>query len=579
MRIGLNTSIVGGSLINPFAAYNIGGQTPQTIADFEEDKYASANKNLGPELVTNGTFDSDLSGWTDASNGTALVEWVDGKASLDDSQGGSAVGKPKLKQTVTGNGVFLLTFETEADSIFIIQNETDGYFFSSTSGTSRSVVVLSQTTSWSLSFQLENPNVARTIDNVSLREIVSYSPASTTAESLLTHTRAGTATYTDSTGTLQTAASGELRKDNHIWGGSSWVKRCLVEPQSTNLVTYSEYLSNAAWTKGGGVTIGTPVTRNGISLDLIENDGTGNFKNVTQSVGSVADGAYLTFSCFIEAGTSTETAIRVDDIVNGASSNRVTVPITWTSGVPSLQSDVTLGLTFVGASLQDFGDGVYRVHLTVLNGTGGALTLHPKYYVQWDDTAAAVNTYAGGFQAEIGPTPSSYIPTTSAQVTRPADALSIDSTLLPYDSTAMTIALEGEMTYADNDLPVEAEFCRWENDASNAIRSFLRTNSTNTGRVEFRQLESGTTDSVTSAEDAYSPGINVPFNFASRHTSSDLNGAVDGTALTANTTVTALPDLSATDFQIAYTGVINIKSLRILGGYGATDAELEAATT
>jgi hypothetical protein len=143
----------------------------------------------------------------------------------------------------------------------------------------------------------------------------------------------------------------------------------------------------------------------------------------------------------------------------------------------------------------------------------------------------------------------------------------------------MTIALDGEMTYADNDLPVEAEFCRWENDASNTIRSFLRTNSTNTGRVEFRQLESGTTDSVTSAEDAYSPGINVPFNFASRHTSSDLNGAVDGTALTANTTVTALPDLSATDFQIAYTGVINIKSLRILGGYGATDAELEAATT
>jgi hypothetical protein len=97
--------------------------------------------------------------------------------------------------------------------------------------------------------------------------------------------------------------------------------------------------------------------------------------------------------------------------------------------------------------------------------------------------------------------------------------------------------------------------------------------------MQFRQRESGTTDAVQSAVSYFSPGTNVPFNIASRHTSSDINGAADGTALTANTTPTALPDLSATDFEIAPTGVINIKSLRILGGYGATDAELEAATT
>jgi hypothetical protein len=198
----------------------------------------------------------------------------------------------------------------------------------------------------------------------------------------------------------------------------------------TNLLTYSEDLSNAAWTKNAGMTIGTPVTRKGISLDLIENNGAANFRNVDQSFGSVSNGAYATVSVFIEAGTSTETAIRIDD---GTSTNRCTVPITWISGVPSLQVDVTAGLTFVDASLQDYGDGLYRTHLTVLNGTGGALTFQAKYYVQWDDTAAAVNTYAGGFQAEIGPTPSSYIPTNSGStVTRAADVLTIPAANLPW---------------------------------------------------------------------------------------------------------------------------------------------------
>lgn len=135
------------------------------------------------------------------------------------------------------------------------------------------------------------------------------------------------------------------------------------------------------------------------------------------------------------------------------------------------------------------------------------------------------------------------------------------------------------MTYADTNQFAEVYFWRWLADANNQIYANLRTSqSVDGGRLNFWQVVSGVGDSATSS-DIYTPGINVPFNIASRNTSSDINGAVDGTALTANTTPTALPDLSAADFEIAYTGVVNIKSLRILGGYGATDAELEAATT
>jgi hypothetical protein len=144
----------------------------------------------------------------------------------------------------------------------------------------------------------------------------------------------------------------------------------------------------------------------------------------------------------------------------------------------------------------------------------------------------------------------------------------------------MTIAMDGEMTYADEDKAPEVKFTQWaDGESANSIRQELNTNGPNVGRMVFRTYQSSTASIVIGASDDYSSGVNVPFNIASRHTSSDLNGAVDGTALTADTTPTALPDLSATDFEIAPTGVINIKSLRILGGYGATDVELEAATS
>ena len=60
-------------------------------------------------------------------------------------------------------------------------------------------------------------------------------------------------------------------------------------------------------------------------------------------------------------------------------------------------------------------------------------------------------------------------------------------------------------------------------------------------------------DSTTTTGSYYSPGIAVPFNIASRHGSTFLNGAVDGTALTADLTPTALPDLSATDLTLGTT--------------------------
>jgi hypothetical protein len=144
---------------------------------------------------------------------------------------------------------------------------------------------------------------------------------------------------------------------------------------------------------------------------------------------------------------------------------------------------------------------------------------------------------------------------------------------------SVSIQMDGRMTYADNNQSNEVMQYRWRRTSSNYISTSTKTSSSRTGMAVFAQRESVSgADSTVSSANYYSPDINVPFNIASRHGSTFINGAVDGTALTANTTPTALPDLSATDFQIGYIFMGNLGKLRVwaddLGETGIAEATL-----
>ena len=142
---------------------------------------------------------------------------------------------------------------------------------------------------------------------------------------------------------------------------------------------------------------------------------------------------------------------------------------------------------------------------------------------------------------------------------------------------AVCIQMEGDMTYADEGATVEAKPVNWLDSATSRIFFDFSTAGANTGQMQFRQND-GTLYSVGSDTDAYSPGINVPFNIASRHGSTFINGAVDGTVLTEDTTPVALPDLSSTDLQIAYDFMGNVKQVRIWA-VDIGDTGLEASTS
>ena len=247
---------------------------------------------------------------------------------------------------------------------------------------------------------------------------------------------------------------------------------------------------------------------------------------------------------WVNAGMLVEPAAATNLLLNSAtlSTQNVTVTAVPTTLHFTGTGTVTLSGASTAGPLVGTGAGENnRVRLT-FTPTAGTLTL----------TVSGTVTNA---MLEVGSVPSSFVPTAGSTATRAAETVSFAAAKLPYSATAMSIAMRGRMTYADLGVDDQEILYLWSQDSSNLIRAAIATNSGYLGRVKFRQTSAGTIDEATEgAPGSYSPGINVPFSIASSHGSTFINGAVDGTALTADLTPTSLPNLSATNLSLAYSG-------------------------
>jgi hypothetical protein len=157
------------------------------------------------------------------------------------------------------------------------------------------------------------------------------------------------------------------------------------------------------------------------------------------------------------------------------------------------------------------------------------------------------------------------------------DEITLDNiSLKEIEPLALSIHMQGLMTYADGGNFREVSFYKWTETSTNEIETRISTAGGFEGLVQFVQ-DAGSEIALSSGSDSYSPDINVPFNIASRHGSTFVNGAVDGTALTENTTPVALPDLETTDLQLAYDFMGAIKQFD-MWDENITDTGLEDAT-
>jgi hypothetical protein len=223
-----------------------------------------------------------------------------------------------------------------------------------------------------------------------------------------TFARASTAYYYNSAGVLTQAASGAPRIDYNP--STLAVKGLLVEEQRTNSLLYSSTFTDASWTK--------------------DNSG-GSAPSVTANYGTAPD------------GTSTASRIQFDK--TGGSFSRIFQDIAaggtvWTG---------TVWMKTVGGGTSNISIGIAGTYVNqVVTGTWTRFettnsTADADFQILLVDAVGANDETADllvwGAQLEQGAFSTSYIPTTSATVTRIADDVSVATTAFNHSATAGTL--------------------------------------------------------------------------------------------------------------------------------------------
>jgi hypothetical protein len=187
--------------------------------------------------------------------------------------------------------------------------------------------------------------------------------------------------------------------------------RLLLEPQRTNLITFSESFDNAAWTKNAvSVTANNAVSPDGYTnADLITADGTNTQHYVLQTQTQSAK----TISFFVKMGTQ-----RFVQILTSGSAAAVANYDLQTGAVGGLGAAST-------ASMVDYGNGWWRLILTSTDAlTGNPYLCYADSLVdgRFPSITSTGTIWAWGAMAEAGATyATSYIPTLGTSVTRVAD--------------------------------------------------------------------------------------------------------------------------------------------------------------
>ena len=242
-----------------------------------------------------------------------------------------------------------------------------------------------------------------------------YSIKPTSGLGDMTVVRATTiATRVNSANLIESVATNVPRLDYPPLGGCPSI---LVEPLRTNLVFYSEQFNNVSWLKYlATVTSNSQQAPDGTTTaDLAYPSTTGALAGqLYKSVAGITAGNVVTVSAFVKA--SGKNFAYIGPLYNFS-------PAAWfnlTTGA------ITNPIVNVTTSMTEFPNGWWRISVTSTATATSFMTIGST-----DAAGSVTNTASGtngilvwGAQVEVGTKVSSYIPTTTASVTRNADVIS-----------------------------------------------------------------------------------------------------------------------------------------------------------
>jgi hypothetical protein len=487
--------------------------------------------SYGDELVTNGTFDSDVSGWSDDSSAGGSIAWnSSGYLNLAATTGTSRASQSI--DTTAGNIYFIslevISLNGSTGPVLYFDGVQQGSAL--TVGTTTFVYVA---TGSSVAVSIRNFTTGTTvyIDNVSVKEVFFDQPD-------------GTLTLFEHPDDIPRV---EYDADGNRLG-------LLVEESRTNLVTDSQDFSASSWTKTNTATLSLdsigPDGQANSAVKLIDDSATGTgVVRVFDNVG-VSTSTDYTFSVYGKADQLSKMLLFTIGFTTPSNNGYIfdlnDGTYTAYSGTPALTP-----------SVEYVGNGWYRCSIsftTDATDTSGSLAIYAYDTSEAVDLDGTSSILIYGAQFEEGAFPTSYIKSNSGSTTtRSADVASIPVADFGYNQSAGSLVVEAEITHS----------------VTTAQRFIVGTNSGNSrwayknGGTGVISIYDGTT--VTSSVNALSDGqFSKISSFADRK---NMGVTVDGEAVVSSVTtgnMTALP----TEFRIGHSpfvgGELNghIKSIK-----------------
>ena len=216
--------------------------------------------------------------------------------------------------------------------------------------------------------------------------------------------RSSAATRVNAQGLVEEITDTDLPRIDYTDGCGSW----LLEPQSTNLITYSEDFSQSSWANSNiSEELSSVLSPDGTSYSYkLTNDAvTGN--HILRDTITVTSGQAYTLSLFIKKGTR--------DIVSIADGFNVNVLANF-----DLTNGSVTNVFATSSSIESFNNGWYRCMATITPSTA-LLSLMIFSGTTYAGTDESGDFYIWGAQVEQQSYATSYIPTNGATSTRLQD--------------------------------------------------------------------------------------------------------------------------------------------------------------
>jgi hypothetical protein len=230
--------------------------------------------------------------------------------------------------------------------------------------------------------------------------------------------------------------------DYYTSGGTAGCPALLVEPSAQNLCLQSQDfmttwgVSNTTRTANQATSPDNTLTADRISI-------TSNGGYIRQLL-ATSNSLTYTLSCFVknDAVASGDTfRLYFNNNLGGGNAAVANATININAGTVSAGSSGA-GVSSVSASIENYGNGWYRVRLTF---TLGASAGNASSEIGLEAPTATRTFFAWGAQLETGSVATSYIPTTAAAVTRNADVVTLSGAVSGcIGQTEGTIYWEGD---------------------------------------------------------------------------------------------------------------------------------------